>query len=367
MPCWTERILAPILASCLLFAAIPAAHALPPGAQELYLVGKEALRDHEYEEALDAFKKTLPIVEGREVNTWQILVAVALTYEKMVRPVEALAYYERFIARVSPHEQVANAKWRQRAELARESAAELRSALQGSHVHVIIDSRPHGAPVFLNGVPAGPDADAKTPFATWLLPGVHAIRIVPPLGTEGLVIQEHKVVATVGKPVMVALDLEPFATPVASGTKDPAATPLSGEASSTPGTEESPPHLATKTLAAPPPSDWQTISGWTGVGVGLATLGTGILFTSFAADSHAAIETLDVSMATQEGSLKYSGLVEDLERHENTSLALYGLGATSLITGTLLLILDLEVDDAVETVLLEPIRGGVLASGSIRF
>ncbi len=367
MPSWTERIVAIALATCLMWIAIPAALALPPGAQELYLSGKDALREHEYEEALDAFKKTLPIVEGREVNTWQILVAVALTYEKMVRPVEALAYYDRFIARVSPHEEVADKKWKKRVELARESAAELRSALKGSHVHVIIDSRPHGAPVFLNDQPAGPDKDARTPFATWLLPGIHTVRIIPPLGTEGLVIQEHKIVATVGKAVMVALDLEPFETPV---VEVPTAAP---EVSAPPQTSTAPPRVPKPTppveasIASTPPADWQSVTGWTGIGVGLATLGTGALFTSFASDSHSAITALDENMNAQEGSAAYLELSEDLERQQNTSFALYGLGATSLITGTILLMLDLDGKKTAESLLFEPRRGGFMASGSLRF
>ena len=209
------------------------------------------------------------------------------------------------------------------------------------------------------------DADAVTPFATWLLPGVHTVRLVPPLGTEGLVIQEHKIVATVGKPVMVALDLEPFTTPEGPALQT-ANVPGTDEPDEEP-TNEVTPAVTVSSTDPSTPAAWQAITGWTGVGVGLATLGTGALFTSFAADSHAAIESLDPALGDQEGALQYKALVDDMERQQNTSFALYGLGATSLITGTVLLLMDMESQDAVESVLLEPIRGGFMASGSLRF
>ena len=97
--------------------------------QKRYQDAKDKLRDGAYTEALLGFKKILPMVVGDEEGTWQILVAVALTYEKMGEPVHAAQYYARFLARIEPQKESLNSKWKQRYRLAHETLAELEAFL----------------------------------------------------------------------------------------------------------------------------------------------------------------------------------------------------------------------------------------------
>ncbi len=85
----------------------------------LYDRGKSALATGDAESALRHFRACLAGVQGDEPNTWQMLLAVALAYERLHRDAAAIEYYEVFLERSRPHEAALSEKWRRRQEYVR--------------------------------------------------------------------------------------------------------------------------------------------------------------------------------------------------------------------------------------------------------
>ena len=97
-------------------------------------------------------------------DRWQLLVALAVTYDKSEKWVAALEYYERFLRALTPQLSESDQKLRDRYELAVQTRHDLQARLSKTHSRISLDSEPQGASVWIDGSPAGVDQDAKTPF-----------------------------------------------------------------------------------------------------------------------------------------------------------------------------------------------------------
>lgn len=168
-----------MVAGVLAFALVTVerAQARSPEADRLYQQGKAALKLGQHTEALERFRACLALVGDDERDTWQLLLAVALTHEQMGRLDHAVEVYRRFLDRTEGAEVTLNAKWASRRETAAASVTELDEALMATHGFISVISEPPGAGLFVDGVRAGADGNAVTPWGVYLREGRHTLRV----------------------------------------------------------------------------------------------------------------------------------------------------------------------------------------------
>ena len=164
--------------SCSSFAYAEVSEVAPaPSAESEYELGKKALRGEDPSAALVRFKSALRLSEGDERTTWQMLLAVAVTYQKMDKPAFAIEYYKRFLKRSEDYREVLTGKWSNRRANAAQDIEALEMKTKATHGFVTLVSTPSGAAVFLDGVQAGADRDATTTFGMYVKAGRYALSL----------------------------------------------------------------------------------------------------------------------------------------------------------------------------------------------
>lgn len=323
-----------ILSLCLAMA-LPAtagsARAQPsPEADARYEDGKTLLTKGRYDEALSAFKEALGLTE-EEGQRWQLMLAVALTYEKMEKPVFALEYYRRFLNVSSSHAAAMGPKWKQRRRVAEDTVRLLEAAIFDDHGLVSIQSTPTGARLTVDGAPAGADG-AISPFGAYVAPGTHTVR-GELMGYEPA---EVEVVVVAGKLHPVTLELKPIHTPE--------------------------PEAPTVIYRTPPGPSASALVGWVLVGTGVAVGAGGAAFTMLALDDQEAARDLPAGP-------EYDRAVDSLETHRTLSYVFYGVGGVAIATGVALVVADAlgSSDDTSESLNVTLLPGGAMATAQGRF
>ncbi len=175
LSCRARTLLGALVASSLLLAAPARAEA--PEVAEQYEQGKQALKADKPAEALTHFKAALSQADRSLGSTWQMLLAVALTYQKLEQPAFAAEMFRRFLAVTEEHSALMTQKWKTRRELVLEDLTDLERKLSKTHVVVMVTSKPAGAAIAVDGAAAGADGDAITPTRLWLSPGEHVVSL----------------------------------------------------------------------------------------------------------------------------------------------------------------------------------------------
>ena len=153
------------------------ARAEAPEVAEHYELGKAALDAGQPADALGHFKTALTQADSSLGTTWQMLLAVALTYQELGQPVNSAQMFRRFLEVTEAHSDLMTEKWRTRREVVRKQLTLLEQELSESHAVVMITSTPPGAAISVDGARAGVDGDAVTPTRLWLAPGEHTIEL----------------------------------------------------------------------------------------------------------------------------------------------------------------------------------------------
>lgn len=163
------------LASMVLAEAPPAPQA--SSAESEYEAGKAALKADDKAAALGHFKAALALAEGDERTTWQMLLAVAVTYQRMDEPAFAIEYYKRFLKRSDDYRDALTGKWSKRRANAAEDIEALETKTKATHGFVTVVSEPRGASVFLGDTQAGADRDATTTFGGYVKAGSYRVTL----------------------------------------------------------------------------------------------------------------------------------------------------------------------------------------------
>ncbi|MGB0591972.1 MAG: PEGA domain-containing protein [Myxococcota bacterium] len=166
------------LVCCVVVWSPPPAYAEAPAVAEHYELGKAALDAGKPADALGHFKTALTQADLSLGSTWQMLLAVALTYQELEQPSNSAQMFRRFLEVTEAHGELMTEKWRTRREVVRKQLTLLEQELSKSHAVVMITSTPPGAAVSVDGARAGIDGDAVTPTRLWLAPGEHTIGLV---------------------------------------------------------------------------------------------------------------------------------------------------------------------------------------------
>ena len=365
----SSRRIALVLFSLFFAAWAPqSAYAEPPEIEANYAAGKEALKAQRLDDALQSFKAALKFSEGDEGRTWQMLLAVALTYKERSEPQHAIEYYRRFIKRTKGNLEMMPLKWKRRAELANNDLAVLEKQCETSHGFVSIKTSPPGAMIFVDGVQGGADHDALSPFGLILPSGTRTIRVE----LEGHSPWEKEVTVRPGGAHPLSFALKPLSAP-----SEPPSSAVSLDGGAT--RAETP--AEADTLGSGVVMD-QAVRGDDGPPLGaLITFGvagalglSGVAMTVMASDRDnqlASLQLQNTSISVAQGretSSQWDAWSGEMETFQLTAAILYGVAGAAAVGGLVWMLLA-EPDELanVPTFGVTPGNNGAVGHASWRF
>ena len=327
----------------------PVVHAEAPEVAEHYQLGKAALDAGKPADALGHFKTALTQADSSLGSTWQMLLAVALTYQELEQPAYSAQMFRRFLEVTEAHSDLMTEKWRKRREVVRGQLTLLEQKLSESHAVVMVTSTPLGAKVSVNGEQAGVDGDLVTPTRLWLKPGEHVIE----LSLQGFAAATRTMTTRAGQLDSYSPTLSSLA-PSTSPKVD--VEPVASQRSSS---------EAEQTSGSVGP--WIVLSG-----AGAAAIVGGVMLGL--AEGEAATRADIIAQGDPGAELgptareNYEQAEANLKTYDAVSLAMFGVAGAAAIGGVLWWLLD--SDDAQETDAvfgLIPTIHGVHAHASWRF
>lgn len=356
------RTLAVALLTSVLALSAPATHAETPSVQSQYDAGKQALKDGAPEQALTHFKEALVRSDGSRGITWQLLLAVALTYQDLDRLVAAHEYFKRFLTVTEKHRDLMPRKWLKRRELVKGDLDQLEAQLDKTHALVMVRSTPSGAALSLDGERAGADGDATAPCPLYVAPGEHTLSA----SLDGHKTASRTLPLAKGSMVTVELLLEASDEPVAP-LKPVSAQPPPVPVEATVAVEAS-------DTSGPGSGPWWVIGG-----AGAAAVG-GVLMTVLGELSAQDLEEKGAALADGPDALTnpgqaiddYQALESEMNTYRTVGYVLYGVAGAAAIGG--ILWLGLSGDDpqdpedlTIPSIDVVPGRGGAAVYGTWSF
>lgn len=294
------------------------ANADPATAKQHFDQASAAYKAGRYREAAELFSRAYEVDRHPE-----ILFNIARSYEKAGDDPKALENYRRYLQRVP--ESTDRALVEQRIE-------EIVQRIEAPRLQRLkVLSTPGGARVVLDGVEVG-----KTPWSGELETGKHTIVLERP----GFLPATREVTVTRGRPVALDVTLE-----------EPSLTPASGSAPPPPETLGLGAGSGTSSVTRMPYADAIELEEepavrpltWVAFGVGVAALGGAV---GFELARRSAEEDADAALTQVEHRERY----ETMEDRQLASRILAGVGAAAMVTGGVLLIVDLSRDRKPERV-----------------
>ena len=325
-----------------------------------YEAGKGELRAGKFESALKTFRSGLDAVESDQLETWQLLLGAALASEKLEKGADAIEYYRRFLDASEGAEKLLPPKWRERRQVVSDAVDELQRKLNLTHGYLTISSTPPKAAIFVNGVRAGVDANATTPFGLFLKGGSYEIRIErggfePSVKTVELEVGKLKPLALTMTEVVVAPPVVTQPAPAKVGTE--AQTPM----------------VAARVSLGEEPSGGLSVPGWALIGSGGAVVIGGIVMTVLGAMTHADMAGISTGSGDAVTESTWNELEVELDLYNTLSGAMYGVGAAASVAGLILVVLDTvgSVDQgstgAEASFHVSPTPGGAFGQATLRF
>lgn len=214
-----------LLAGALVLAGVlqtAPAHAEPDAFVSEYRAGKTALQSGAFRDALDHFRLSLREAGEHQAASWKGMIGVAYAFRGLEEPGHALEYYRRFLAKSALHETMLPPKWRARRGAVEAEVAELENLALETHAMVPVTSAPAGARITVDGLDAGADGTAKTPYPLYLKPGEHTLSV----SLEGYEAVVKKLTVVAGELVPMTITLS---RPAPAGAAAPETTASGAE------------------------------------------------------------------------------------------------------------------------------------------
>ena len=281
----------------------------------LYAQGKHALKRGDHATALEYFHVCLDQVKGHEEDTLQLILAVALTYEKMGAWPQAAEFYERFARRIEGRVAELGDKWQKRLKTVQSTLTTLNRRLIKTHGRLHVDSTPDEASLVVDGQPAGVGKEALTPFTLYLTPGKHVLRVE----AEGYQPTEEVILLKTGEVRTISLTLtkQPV-IPVVSPPAPPVGVPIIAPETL---------HEEMSVSPLPPSDNLMTQGVLMGVGGALVIAAAGL--SGAAAHAQHQQQIFDV----EQGESTWDALDISRENTQRASWVLYAAGGATLIAG----------------------------------
>ncbi len=340
----------------------------PPEIETNYSAGKAAIKAGKLDDALRLFKTALSFSKGDEGRTWQMLLAIALTYKERAEPQYAIEYYRRFLKQTDGDVELMQLKWKKRREIATRDLSELERMVEATHGFVAVSTKPRGALIMVDGKQGGADGDATSPFGLILPAGPHTIFIA----MSGHEPHERKIDVRAGGAHPVKVTLKPIAAPSPPPVVTPkpdAETPATPTAATKTPTSSDTGISAVATLGAA----GEPIGAWVTIGTAGALAIAGVAMTVMASEESKALEDIIAqgdpgeSAAGQILSNEYDATDQRMQTYDLTGSILYGLAVAAAAGGIVWLLLA-EPDDTEAAVFgVTPTDGGAHGHATWRF
>ena len=358
-------LLGPALLLGLLVGTAPAAFAADPkdaqadtssSADAEYQAAKEALIASDYPSALKRFKQGLALAQDDERTAWQMMLGIAVTYQRMDRPAFAIEYYKRFLKRSDAYQDALTVKWSNRRAMAERDIGALETTTKTTHGFVTVVSEPPGAAIFLGDDQAGADKDATTTFGMYVRAGRYDVT----LRLAGYEPVTRQVEVAEGKLVALKVTLAPLTpkeTPPA-----PAATSTSAD-------------LSTEIALGPEPNLGPWIVVGTGGAVAIASVVLGVVAMGARSDWEnftAEYQAVGDGDAIQANSDTYDDLKQTTEGYELAMGVTAGVAVAAMAGGLIWWLVDTPSEEsphaaALPTLYLAPNPHGVTGHATWRF
>ncbi len=303
------------------------------GLTELREAGKAALKEGRLDDAVAFFSDGLKKAND-ETSTWHMLLGLALAHELSGNPVQAATYYRRFVSRSAGHAEAKSGRWASRRRSALKDIDKLEPEVLATHALVTVSSDPAGAVVEL-----ADGSEYTAPAGLYLSPGQHQLELT----RQGFATMILVVSVTEGQRVTIQRSLLPLKelppipeSPVSpANTEEPPELPKPAPGTSARSRPRSDPSAREK---APPPPQALGVLGWSFVGLGAASIGTGVVFTLMAADASTELDDLQRGGLTDDALARDAELRDDLSNFQAGAMGLYAGGGALAVGGLLMLL-----------------------------
>lgn len=178
IPCFTHRLLLPILLLCALVAWPDLASAQWRGEDDpIYQAAKADLQADRPAMAIDKLKTRIAAGIDDPTQLWTYRLALAVAYDALKEPVATLEAIQAFVRALDKSRGPLPKGWAARREGMQGRARQIEAQVLETHGAVDVASTPTGARILIDGVPYGADAGARTPTRLYLAPGRHLLRL----------------------------------------------------------------------------------------------------------------------------------------------------------------------------------------------
>ena len=329
-----------------------------PEIETHYSAGKAALKSGKLDDALSNFKAALALSEGDEGRTWQMLLAVALTYRERNEPQYAIEYYRRFLKQTKGQLELMPLKWKNRRKRATADLEQLERDVESTHGFVSIVTTPPGAKVFIDGRQGGADEDAVSPHGTTLFAGEHTILVE--FSGYAPHTQSLRVRAGGAHPVKVTLKRLAPDTPDAPvrATVDPLVTPTPSPIDAS---------VSTSLSVGEPAPQW---GPWITIGAAGAMAVTGVAMSVLAGEANKTAEALQTQNPGEGNlaakALEWEGTIDNIQTYQLSAGILYG-AALAAAAGGIVWMLLAEPESQSASFGLTPTKGGAYGAAAWSF
>lgn len=344
-------------------------YAEAPELETHYSAGKAALKSGKLDDALSNFKAALALCKGDEGRTWQMLLAVALTYRERNEPQYAIEYYRRFLKQTKGQLDLMPLKWKNRRKRATADLEQLERDAESTHGFISVVTAPPGAKVLIDGRQGGADADAVSPHGTTLVAGEHTILIELPGYSPHT--QTLTVRAGGAHPIKVTL------TRLAPITPEPATAPVSAPVS--PALAPPPTTLdatvSTSLNLGEPAPQW---GPWLTIGAASAMAITGVAMSIMASEANKAAgryateDMPDTDAEKAQWAVRWEQTISEVQTYQLSAGLLYGAALAAATGGIVwMLLTDPEPSrtsfSVTPTLSLTPTPGGAYGAAAWSF
>jgi tetratricopeptide (TPR) repeat protein len=341
------------------------AHAEAPEIETHYSAGKAALKSGKLDDALNNFKAALALCKGDEGRTWQMLLAVALTYRERNEPQYAIEYYRRFLKQTKGQLELMPLKWKNRRKRATADLEQLERDAESTHGFVSVVTAPPGAKVLIDGRQGGADADAVSPHGTTLVAGEHAILIELP--GYAPYTQTLTVRAGGAHPIKVTLTRRAPITPEPATIVAP--TEPTAPALATPSTNLDGAVSTSLELGDPAPQ-W---GPWVTIGAASAMAITGVAMSVMAseanktAEGYAAADTPVTDAEKAQWAQDWEQTISEVQTYQLTAGVLYGAALAAATGGIVWMLLTEPESPRAASFSVTPTPGGAYGAAAWSF
>jgi PEGA domain len=266
--------------------------------------------------AVETLREALSLRAPDPKRTWKVLMALAVAYDEMKRPLLAAEYIQLFLNALDAYDGEPGEEWSGRRAMMEEWVVELRAVLLRTHSVINLLSTPGGAHIRVDSRAYGDEGLARTPFMVFLAPGEHRVQ----LDLDDCDAFETRVTTAIGSAELMDATL---ACVLPEPPPEPPPEPQSPVEAPAPLSDVS---LKTHSI-------FDAVWGWAAIGGGVAIAAAGIPFTVMANGDYDEQAKLQYGPDNDDTKARYDDLASSMSRNQVVAGLLYGTGIAAVVGG----------------------------------